>query len=286
MTTRAAGAPSADRAWKRATRAGLRWASWGAAVGSAAGLVLFAPASWLTAELHRATRQHLLLADARGSVWSGSAVMVLQGGPGSLDAAMLPGRLHWTIVPAWYGLRLTLRQPCCLQGPLQVELRPGWRALTLQLPARPDGIGQWPAPLLAGLGTPWNTLQLGGIVRLASPGLTLHMVQGRTELAGALDVDLQGATSRVSPVEPLGSYRVHLSGAPLAAGAPAGGAPATLTLTTLDGALRLSGSGQWSGRGLRFRGEARAAEGQEAGLSNLLNIIGRRQGALSVISIG
>jgi general secretion pathway protein N len=37
---------------------------------------------------------------------------------------------------------------------------------------------------------------------------------------------------------------------------------------------------------MRFRGEARAAEGQEAALANLLNIIGRRQGATSLISIG
>ena len=38
--------------------------------------------------------------------------------------------------------------------------------------------------------------------------------------------------------------------------------------------------------GLRFRGEATAAEAEAAALSNLLNIIGRRNGARSVISIG
>ncbi|MGE4050638.1 MAG: type II secretion system protein N, partial [Piscinibacter sp.] len=38
--------------------------------------------------------------------------------------------------------------------------------------------------------------------------------------------------------------------------------------------------------GVRFRGEARAAPGEEAPLANLLNIIGRRDGARSVISIG
>ena len=36
----------------------------------------------------------------------------------------------------------------------------------------------------------------------------------------------------------------------------------------------------------RFRGEARAASTDEAALSNLLNIIGRREGAKSIISIG
>jgi general secretion pathway protein N len=37
---------------------------------------------------------------------------------------------------------------------------------------------------------------------------------------------------------------------------------------------------------VRFRGEASAAGGNEAALSNLLNIIGKRQGARSAISIG
>ena len=59
-----------------------------------------------------------------------------------------------------------------------------------------------------------------------------------------------------------------------------------LLLDTLNGALRLTGSGLWTGARLRFRGEASAAPGHEAALSNLLNIIGRRQGALSIISIG
>jgi general secretion pathway protein N len=37
---------------------------------------------------------------------------------------------------------------------------------------------------------------------------------------------------------------------------------------------------------LKFTGEARAAPGFEPALNNLLNIIGRRNGAASVISIG
>jgi DNA-binding transcriptional LysR family regulator len=61
---------------------------------------------------------------------------------------------------------------------------------------------------------------------------------------------------------------------------------AQLTLSTLEGALQLTGSGTAGANGVRFRGEARAASGDDAALSNLLNIIGRREGARSVISIG
>jgi general secretion pathway protein N len=37
---------------------------------------------------------------------------------------------------------------------------------------------------------------------------------------------------------------------------------------------------------LRFRGEAEAAAGREVALTNLLNIMGKRQGARSMFSVG
>jgi general secretion pathway protein N len=82
----------------------------------------------------------------------------------------------------------------------------------------------------------------------------------------------------------LGSYRLQVQGA--AVDAAAADAAPRVTLNTLDGALRLSGVGDWLVTGLRFRGEASAAPGAEDALSNLLNIIGRRQGARSLIAIG
>lgn len=271
---------TADLAWQRARRASRRWSLWGAAAGAALGLLAFAPAAWLARSVHTASGERLLLADAQGSVWVGSAVAVLQGGPGSLDAAALPGRVHWSISPNWSGLTVKLKQACCLQGELAIAVQPGWQGFTLSLPARPAGLGQWPAQWLSGLGAPWNTLQLGGQIRVATSGFKVQTVAGRMRLQGGLDLQLLDARSRVSPVDPLGSYRLTLRSDANS------GESAALTLDTQDGALRLSGTGQWTGARLRFRGEARAAEGQEAGLANLLNIIGRRQGALSVISIG
>ena len=47
-----------------------------------------------------------------------------------------------------------------------------------------------------------------------------------------------------------------------------------------------SSSLKWVGGRLRFRGEASAAPEREAALVNLLNIIGRRSGARSLIAIG
>jgi general secretion pathway protein N len=271
----------AELAWQRTRGAAGRWALAGALLGVLIGLVAFAPAAWLAATVSSATGEQLLLTDARGTVWNGSALPVLTGGPGSRDASALPGRLEWNL--SWRGLaaELRARQACCLRGEVRALIRPGLGRLSMELlPAQSNTVGQWPAAWLAGLGTPWNTLQLGGTLRLTSPGLTVEWVQGRVRFTGEASLDLAGASSRVATLDTLGSYRLTLRGD------AASGDAASLNLVTIDGALRLSGQGQWTANGLRFRGEAQAADGSEAALNNLLNIIGRRQGARSIISIG
>lgn len=275
------GAPAPDdKAWQRAQHAARRWAIGGALAGALVAAITYAPASWLADALFTLSDERLLLADARGSIWTGQAVVVLAGGPGSRDASALPGRLQWKLRPSWRGLKLRARQDCCLNGELKLELRPALSGFTLLLPARPDGIGRWPARWLSGIGTPFNTLQLGGTLQLATPGLlTLQVVQGRARLSGSADLTLQGISSRMSPLDQLGSYKLLVRG-------DEGSGGAQLNLQTLDGALRLAGDGQWTGARLRFRGQADAAPGQEGALANLLNIIGKRQGALAVISIG
>jgi len=266
--------------WQRTRAAGRRWALWGAACGALLGLVAFAPAAWLASAVESGSNGHLLLADARGSVWRGSAVVVLAGGVGSRDARALPGRLDWTLKPAGLGLAIELRQDCCLTGTPRVLLRPGFGTLAVTLQGAPGGIGQWPAAWLSGLGTPWNTLELGGALRLTSPGLTLQSAQGRWRVEGAASLEVLNAASRVATVPSLGSYRLQLGSDPATPGA------AQVRLSTLEGALQLSGQGSLGPGGLRFRGEAQAAEADQAALNNLLNIIGRRNGARSVIAIG
>ncbi|QXL85879.1 type II secretion system protein N [Comamonas sp. NLF-1-9] len=249
------------------------WAGLGLFLGVLAVLVLQPPAHWLATALERASAGQLRLAASEGTLWSGSAQLQLTGGQGSHDALALPGRVHWQIRPVWDGARLRLRLDCCTPTALQARLRLGWGSAQVQLG---DGQSLWPAALLAGLGTPWNTVQLRGQLALSTSALELGWARGRMELAGSAQLELRHISSRLSTLQPMGSYRLLLSG----------GAAPRLTLTTLEGALRLSGSGQWVGQRLRFAGEATAAPGSEAQLANLLNIIGRRSGARSVITIG
>jgi general secretion pathway protein N len=270
----------------------VRWAVAGAVLGAALALVAFAPAAWLANAVADASNGRLLLAQAEGSLWRGSALPVLTGGAGSKDAAVLPSRLDWSISPFFGGLRLTLAQGCCIEPGLVLEWRPGWGKTTVTVkPAREGNVGHWPAAWLEGLGAPWNTLRPGGQLRLTTQGLTLES-QGNSgggwQVQGRADLDWLQASSRLSTLDALGSYRIGLTGSPAVAGAPAGAGASKplLTLRTLEGALQLNGSGQWTERGLKFNGDARAAPGFEPALNNLLNIIGRRNGASSVISIG
>lgn len=276
-----------DQRWRRAEGAARRFAIWGSVLGIVAAVIIWAPAAWLAGWVANATGGRILLAEARGTIWNGSAVAVLTGGTGSREARSLPGRLRWTLRPVGAAFSLMIEHECCLNGRAELRISPGLGSMTTRLVATPvqpgnsgQWIGQWPAQWLAGLGTPWNTLQLGGALRLTAPpsGLTLRQVQGRWLVEGGAALELVDVSSRLSSLERLGSYRLSVAG-----DAASGGAK--LELTTLDGALQLSGSGQVGANGLRFRGEARA-DGDPAALSNLLNIIGRRDGARSVISIG
>jgi general secretion pathway protein N len=273
----------AELAWDKSRGAAMRWGIAGAVLGVLIGIVAFAPAAWLANSVASASNQRLLLTDARGTVWSGSAVPVLTGGPGSHDASALPGRMEWTMGLKGLAFELRARQACCLNGTVALQIRPGLGRTSYTLIPPAGWVGQWPSAWLGGIGTPFNTLQLGGAVRLASPapGITLESVQGRWRVEGRADVELVDVSSRLSTLDSLGSYRLTLSGDAANAGAP------QLTLNTLDGALLLNGSGNWTPKGVRFNGEARAASpADEAALSNLLNIIGKRDGARSVISIG
>jgi general secretion pathway protein N len=270
----------AEISWDKSRGAAFRWAIVGVLIGVLAALVAFAPAAWLARGISGATNQRLLLADARGTVWAGSAVMVLTGGPESRDASALPGRLEWTLGLSGLALEMRARHECCLNGQVAMRISPGLGRMTFTLLPSTGWTGQWPSAWLGGLGTPWNTLQLGGALRLVSPGLTVESVQGRWRVEGRADVELQGVSSRLTTLDSLGSYRLTLSGSAAQAGV------AQLNLSTQEGALQLTGDGTWGPGGVRFRGEARAGAADETALTNLLNIIGRRDGARSVISIG
>jgi len=249
------------------------WAFAGGIVGVALALAFFAPARWLAGAVTERTAGRFTLSDPRGTIWNGSAALILTGGPGSTDAAALPTRLEWHLRPRWDGVLAQVTSRCCTASPLRVHA--GWRWGGVRVDIT-ESQSRWPAEVLAGLGTPWNTLQLDGDLVFQTKGLSVEWIAGRLAIGGQAELTAQRLSSRLSTLRPMGSYRITLQG----------GRTPTLQLATLEGSLNLSGSGSWVGSRLRFSGVATAAPDRESALSNLLNIIGRRSGARSIITIG
>lgn len=263
--TRLARNPSLAAPW--------RWAVLGALLGLAIATLVYAPASWLAAVVSQASAGRLQLIAPRGTVWTGSARLQLTGGEGSRDSAVLPGQLAWRLRPGWLALNLQISADCCTTAPLQARLTQHWSGVSLEVR---DGHSQWPAALLTGLGTPWNTVQAEGSLQVSTQSFSMVWFEGRLTLSGQAELAALAMSSRLSTLKPMGSYRLTLRG----------GSTPSLELATVEGSLQLSGSGSWTGPRLRFTGVASVAPEHEAALSNLLNIIGRRNGARSIITLG
>ena len=257
-----------------ATRTGWPWAWAGAVLGLLCGLLGWAPARWLTTPISHLSAERVQWQHVRGTVWSGSAQLALSGGPGSQSSVALPGRIEWSLRPRWdAGLEVSLHLPCCTPQALHLRVLPSWSGLHVQVQ---DGQSTWPASVLTGLGTPWNTLQAQGQLRLHTQQLQLAWAQERLQVSGQASLGLINVSSSLSTLRPMGSYQLLLTG----------GSPPRLQLDTLNGRLQLQGRGEWIGGRWRFEGEASAASEHEAALSNLLNVLGQRQGSKALLKMG
>jgi len=260
------------------------WALVGTVLGAVWALLVHLPAQWLAQVVSQATQQQVQIQEAQGSVWQGSGKLVLTGGQGSRDALALPGRIQWHTALAFHGFQwpqfvFNLNAACCMTQRAQLSLQVGERLGVWQLQVN-DHRSQWPAHLLSGLGAPWNTLQPEGNLVLETKQLQVQFQTAKTWLQGGLTLTAENMSSKLSTLQPMGTYQIQLGGSASPQLMP------SLTLSTQSGSLLLSGQGQWQGSKLQFRGEASAVPEHAEALSNLLNIIGRRQGARSLLSLG
>ena len=221
-----------------------------------------APAAWVGDWLQAQGRLRLI--DARGTVWSGSALLGLSDGR---QVMLVPGRLSWKIgLAAIASGRVTadLSHPA-LSAPLAVSLA----AKSIALNA---GQAELPAALLVALGAPFNTVRPGGAL-----GLRWTDVEFKGGvLAGNVQIDWHEAQSALSTVAPLGSYRLQVTGA---------GDTARLQLDTVRGPLRLQGSGTVKGGRVSFKGLASADPEMRPALIGLIGVLGSRVGDQAVLAI-
>ncbi len=224
-------------------------------------LIVMMPAAWITPQFGKATQGHINLVEPSGSLWHGSASLVLAAGRDGGAGTLLPGRVQWDTAfwPLLTGrLRMRMRQTPAMPEPIEVNAAS--RATTIS-----SGEIAVPAGLLAGLGAPFNTLDLQGTVQLSwTPWRLLG-----SRAYGQLAVTLTDMSSRVSPVKPLGSYRVVLQSQ---------GDSSTIDLSTLSGSLLLKGQGTVSAGSTSFHGQASATQQASDNLAGLLNLLGRPTG--------
>lgn len=241
-------------------------------------VLVVAPAQWSASAVGRATGGRLELADASGTVWNGSALLVLAAGPDADSTrATLPERLSWRMNP-WSMLlgqfELTVTHPSALAQPLAVRAPLfGGGATTLSATTL-----RLPASLLVGAGAPWNTIRPGGILMVRWDRLQIE----RGRIQGNFSGEWQQASSALTPVSPMGHYRLQTNGV----------WPGTqLELLTLSGPLELKGSGTIPAGGrLSFTGRAQAMAGTDPGvkaqLTGLISLLGRRDGEGALLKFG
>lgn len=245
----------APRGWQR-----LRWLLPGV-MAVVVTMAASMPATWLANRIAEESQRRVLLADAAGTIWHGSATLALSAGTGSETATVLPGRLGWDVAfwPLLTGtLRVTLTHDTAMAAPVTVAVAPaGW---TVQA-----GSIRLPASLLEGIGAPFNTLRPDGSMRIDWSAL-----QGRfagNQKYGHLTMQLDQMSAAVSHLRPLGSYRAEVDLA---------GADGKLQLKTTAGPLYLEGSGVL-GRQARFEGTAHAAPEAAGQLAGLMSLLGRTE---------
>lgn len=226
-------------------------------------MCVFLPASWLGSLVERQTGGRLTLGDAQGTLWSGSAFLGGAPGEGGSVTPLLPGRFSWRLSPLVLlgRVEMTLENPQALAQ--AVRLHGDWSQWQLSA-----GQLLLPAEGLAGLGAPLNTLAPSGVIRLSWNVLDLMRLPNNVAVTGRTVLSMNDMGSRMAPIKPLGSYEMAMDWR---------GEQAELVLSTVRGALLLSGNGTLQNGRLRFSGQASAAAGYEDTLGNMLNLLGQRR---------
>ena len=237
------------------------------------------PAAWVAPAVNGAMRgAGIGLVDVQGSLWQGDGLIALSPAAGR-DASSggerfsLPGRLRWNISPAsLFSGRIEAR----ISHPALAHDLVATRGLFDAGGATTIDAGQarLDAQALVALGAPFNTLKPEGQLRFAWDTLAAT----REGIRGGVTIEWLQAASVLSPIKPLGSYRLVLSAA---------GGAADLVLTTLNDPLTLEGRGRMTAAsGLQFNGIASADAAMLGQLNGLLSVLGRRDGDRAILRFG
>lgn len=229
-------------------------------------VVILLPARWFAGQLAERSGGRVSLVDVEGTLWNGSAAVVIGSDEASGTVSVLPGRLYWKARAGFSGIALQVTDPELLPTPVAVtESHQVWHLAS--------GRAHLPLPVLVGLGTPFNTLHFTGTAEATWDNWTF----APGSATGHASITLERVASQLSTVDPLGSYRVDLEG---------NGPDTALKLSTVSGPLFLEAAGTLDAQGAHVRGTARAAPDAHDRLADLLGVVGRYDGNVSTFGYG
>lgn len=221
----------------------------------------FAPATWLGKFVAGHSRVRLVYPS--GTLWNGSAILGISDGRAT---RVLPGRVKWHM--RWSELMHGRVGLAFRHRSAEDEIKVSYDGRMIQLGA---GAVMWPAATLEILGAPFNTVSPGGTLRIRWDESRLS----NDGFEGSVQIDWDSAQSALSPVVPLGDFRVVLT-------AKAG--QGDLKLTTLRGPLLLEGRGRMQAGQIKFSGTADAEPEMRSNLNGLIGVLGPRSGQKALLN--
>ncbi len=195
-------------------------------------LIATTPAPWVSRAVEHLSGRAFLLRDPVGTAWAGSGRLYAQQRTGELVEL---GLLRWNTLPSGIIAGKLATEVALGESAMKLELSPASatiRAMNVELPGRLLSIV---APGLEALGPQ-------GKVRIRSDNLRFDA----NSALGLVDLEWRPVQLERARGLTLGSHVAHLRG---------GGRKIDIELGTLDGPLRLSGSGTWTAEaGLNISG--------------------------------
>lgn len=224
-------------------------------------LVIELPASWFAWGLNQYTQGTVHLDPIAGSLWSGNGRLVIYY-PKTTPHDF--GQAEWRINPLWiFAGRVQLSLQTNYQD-RQVKTTLGLASNSFMLKNTEADL---PAALVAQIYTPLSLISPQGKVRIS----TSELIVAPEKMEGVATLEWQNAGSSLSSVQPLGDYRLDITGAEK---------NANLKLTTLRGDLEFTGQGQWQPQTGQVQINGSALPRARAGeLESLLNMIGADLGS-------
>jgi general secretion pathway protein N len=224
-------------------------------------LIIEMPASWFAWGLNRYTQGSVRLDPTAGSLWGGNGRLVIYYPPTTPHDF---GQTEWRINPFWlFAGRVQLSLLANHQDKrIKTTLGLARHSFLLK-----ETEAEFPAAFVAQLYIPLSLISPQGKVRISTGDLTLS--PGKVDGVAALE--WMNAGSSLSSVQPLGDYRLDITGAEK---------NANLKLTTLRGDLEFTGQGQWQPQTGQVQINGSALPRARAGeLESLLNMLGPDQGS-------